>query len=815
MFMLKTKKNSRNPFYYHELCTVIYCAFMMFLSLALVSYNPTDSSVLYYRSDGRIIANWCGWLGAHVAAVAWYFLGTAALWCIPTGFFFCYLFWYSIPWKEEWERIVGLVLGIITSATLLALHGILLRSMVAGGLIGQWCAYYSTWLLGDTVGVFLTWYTFLIAAIILITRLSLLNTVLIMVRSVQWLAETGIVQRIIKRMGQLLHGGVLLLYRILARMWDFFYSVLNGSIFSNTGLLVPAQRDSSCCDRLDIADLSVMSLDPLVDSGPRTSGQEHLRDESIFIDGLSELAKTEKSNLNDELLHEQLSDNKQPISLINDKELKPLVPGPKRVDGTKDTSGNDKAEKIVSYGVKVDYKLPDSTLLIPATAERQDAVKKKELEARAKTLEEKLERFGIYGSVVGIKSGPVVTLFEYEPAIDTKLSKIVALEDDLSLALQAMSIRILAPIPGRSVVGFEVANTDRKDVLFTTLFSAPEYQQGSAKLPLILGEDTVGGKVIADLARMPHLLIAGSTGSGKSVALNAMLISLVGKLSPAQMKLILIDPKRLEFAPYADIPHLLFPIVTQVQQVPSILRWVVKNMEQRYELMAHVGVRNITDYHAQKAAHNEWEPLPYIVVIIDELADLMMTVGRDVEDLITRITQMARAAGIHMMVATQRPSVDVITGLIKVNFPSRISFRVTSKVDSRTILDGGGAEKLLGRGDMLFLDSTAASLRRVHGAYISDAEIARVVNHLRLQQPVSYLNLQEELAALAPQSHEESDELYETIVEFVRTQEEVSISLLQRKFRIGYNRAARIIDQLAAQGMILPADNGKTRKVVR
>jgi len=320
--------------------------------------------------------------------------------------------------------------------------------------------------------------------------------------------------------------------------------------------------------------------------------------------------------------------------------------------------------------------------------------------------------------------------------------------------------------------------------------------------------------VVVDLIKMPHLLIAGSTGSGKSVALNTILISLLCKCTPDELKLILIDPKRLEFAPYADISHLLFPIVTDPKQSVPVLKWVVKQMESRYEQMSHHGVRNVFEYN-KLAKMQGMEVFPFIVIVIDELSDLMMTAGREVEDLITRITQMARAAGIHMIIATQRPSVDVITGLIKVNFPSRISCRVTSKVDSRTILDCGGADKLLGRGDMLFLDSTASVLKRVHGSYVSDKEINTVASHIRNQRVVEYLDITEELAADDAGLSSEDEELYKQVVSYLDSVDEISISSLQRAFRIGYNRSARIIAMLEMHGLIMPADGSRTRRVIR
>ena len=460
------------------------------------------------------------------------------------------------------------------------------------------------------------------------------------------------------------------------------------------------------------------------------------------------------------------------------------------------------------------YKVPDVTIFEMRGVKQGDRPREI-LEDRARVLEEKLNRFGVSGRVVSIRPGPVVVLFEYQPEIDIKISRIISLEDDLALALRALSIRIIAPIPGTSVVGFEVANVDRDDVFLSDVLHSKEFAKYEGQLPLVLGKDTVGQNVVVDLADMPHLLIAGSTGSGKSVALNTMLVSLLCRLKPDELRLILIDPKRLEFSAYSDIAHLVFPIVTEVRQAPFVLKWVVGEMEERYEKMAKLGVRSITDYNKKVAGSKEHEKIPFMVVVIDELSDLMLTVGREVEDLITRLAQMARAVGIHLIVATQRPSVDVITGLIKVNFSSRISFRVTSKVDSRTILDCTGAEKLLGKGDMFFLSSRETSLKRVHGAYVSDREISQLVDYIRAEQAAEYADLSEKVKEKQAGLLDGDEELYEEILQFLKEADEVSISMLQRRFRIGFNRSARIIDLLEEQGHVMPSDGGKGRKVVR
>ena len=446
------------------------------------------------------------------------------------------------------------------------------------------------------------------------------------------------------------------------------------------------------------------------------------------------------------------------------------------------------------------------------------------LQEQALVLENKLQRFGIAGEVTAIRPGPVVTLFEFTPAEDAKISKIIALESDLTLALQTASLRIIAPVPGKAVVGFEVANQVRESVLLSDVLQDQAYieftnkvREGAStnlpfQIPIAIGKDTVGNNVILDLARAPHLLVAGSTGSGKSVALNSILVSMLCANPPERLRLILIDPKRLEFARYADLGHLLFPIVFEVKKALLVLRWVVRQMEWRYQKMAAAGARSLAEYN-QKIDPSSI--LPYIVIVIDELADLMMTSTKEVEDLIIRIAQMARAAGIHLIVATQRPSVDVVTGLIKVNFPSRISFRVASKADSRTILDCNGADTLLGAGDMLMLNSQSASLQRLHGAYVTDDEIIKVVDFVAKHYPVNYLPFDDLEFAGAIKNNEDEDELLTDVLLFLKDCDEVSISLLQRRFRIGYNRSARIMDHLESCGYVLNLDNGKVRKVIK
>jgi len=496
------------------------------------------------------------------------------------------------------------------------------------------------------------------------------------------------------------------------------------------------------------------------------------------------------------------------------------------------------------------YHMPGLSLLDHDGGESKP-IDRDSLTMAARMLEKKLLDFGVEGDVVEVKPGPVVTMYEFAPAPGVKVNKIANLQDDLAMALQAVSIRIVAPIPGRGVVGIEIPNKERVTVYLKEIIEDEAFQKTGGKLPLALGKDIFGQVVVSDLARMPHLLVAGSTGSGKSVSINTMILSLLYRASPEDVRLIMIDPKMLELSIYEGIPHLLLPVVTNPKKASLALAWAVREMERRYQLMADKGVRNIDGYNRKlakeaKEAENlppepepvedfldaEMEPptfiepeaelehghLPYIVLIVDELADLMMVAGREIEESIARLAQMARAAGIHLILATQRPSVDVITGLIKANFPTRLSFKVFSRTDSRTILDSMGAEALLGMGDMLFLPPGVGYLQRVHGAFVSELEVQRVVDFLARQGNPDYDKsiLQPPPASSGGENEEqEYDELWDDALRIVSDTRQASISMLQRRLRVGYNRAARMIEQMELEGIVGPSDgSGKPREVL-
>ena len=579
----------------------------------------------------------------------------------------------------------------------------------------------------------------------------------------------------------------------------------------------------------------------------------------------------QRRELNRELLEEKGKGEKpkqHAAPVIKPAAVAPVVSAPaakkeKKQDDKKSAPVQEAFEFIKADG---NYRTPPLSLLdpVPEAGKRQD---KETLTMNARLMEKKLKDFGIEGEVVEICPGPVITMYEFSPGPGIKVSRIAGLSDDLSMALQAHSIRIVAPIPGKGVVGIELPNRDREMVSLKEIFNSEEFHKGKLKLPLALGKDIAGNPLVTDLAKMPHLLVAGATGSGKSVAINTMILSLLYTSTPTDVRIIMVDPKMLELSVYEGIPHLLLPVVTNPKKAALALKWAVEEMGRRYRLMSDKGVRNIDSYnkeldrsekevadnkargavvveeieeseeHEHEHEHDDLEEreaaiqaflakedvlehghLPYIVVIVDELADLMMVAGREIEESIARLAQMARAAGIHLILATQRPSVDVITGLIKANFPARISFQVSSKIDSRTILDGNGAESLLGAGDMLFLPPGTSKMQRSHGAFVSDTEVQRVVEFLKKQgKPVyekSILEMKASDEKGGGGDEEEMDERYDDALALVAEAKQASISMIQRRLRIGYNRAARIIEKMEQEGVIGPSDGtSKPREV--
>ncbi len=505
-----------------------------------------------------------------------------------------------------------------------------------------------------------------------------------------------------------------------------------------------------------------------------------------------------------------------------------------------------KAENILSRKTRTlsNFRLPSVNFITSPPKNKNKKASDEELQENAQALQRTLEEFGVQGQITAVNPGPVVTLYEFKPAPGVKTSRIIALADDIARSMSALSARV-SVIPGKNAMGIEMPNEERETVFFRPLLTSEVYESSAAQLPLILGRDIGGTPTVADLSRMPHLLVAGTTGSGKSVAINTMILSLLYYLTPAQCKFIMIDPKMLELSVYEGIPHLLTPVVTDPKKAVVALKWAVREMEDRYQRMSKVGVRNIQGYNQkiQQAKENgeeltrrvqtgydqetgnpifeqqslDMSPLPYIVVIVDEMADLMLVAGKEIESTIQRLAQMARAAGIHLIMATQRPSVDVITGTIKANFPTRISFQVSSKIDSRTILSEPGAEQLLGQGDMLFM-AGGGRIQRIHGPFVSDESIEKIVNYLREQETPDYIEDiikdEDNNKDFNNSGSKEKDPLFDKVVALCLQEKKSSISFIQRHFQIGYNRAARIMDQLEEEHIVSSANHTGRRKIL-
>jgi DNA segregation ATPase FtsK/SpoIIIE-like protein len=806
-FNLSDPNSIQNRFlkYKFEAIAIVLASIFLLLFISLISYNPADRSWFYFSNNGSVINNWCGIIGANFSALLFYLLGSAAYLFVFGFALFSYLLITQKSFAQKsfaqksfeqkgfgWRRVIAFFISTLSFAALLASFKLDFTKSFAGGLIGSAISNVISDPLG-VVGSRLFLFGMLLAGFISAARISLLTFIKkILVYSYRVLNITAYyLMKVIKKTFILL---LVSIKRLLVFCWHKIKKLFSKKSKGN----------------IDLSD----------------DGEFEKQDKEFFTSPIMQ----DKKNFEDTVIYrvsrtisfDDLNFTFLPNTVFHKNIFEPNFAQPffKLLETLKQ-----KFKKVIkksadknNFAPKIEYKLPDTRIL--QTKELDDEKLKKELEEegllKGKRLEEKLSYFGIKGKVTAIRPGPVITLFEYKPEIDSKISKIISLEDDLALALMALSIRIVAPIPGRSVVGFEISNKTRQIVPLSNILNGKEFKDSNSRLPVVFGVDIVGRPVIQDLAGMPHLLVAGSTGSGKSVGMNAMLVSLLCNFSPEELKLILIDPKRLEFAPYKDIPHLLFPIITNPRNASPVLKWLVQEMERRYDLMAQAGVRNISEYQELLAQDSELEEMPFIVLMIDELADLMMVAGKDIELHIARIAQMARAAGIHMVVATQRPSVDVVTGLIKVNFPSRVAFRVTSKIDSRTIIDGSGAEKLLGRGDMLYMNSASSDLQRIHGAYVGVKEVETLTSYLRSQAKPEYLDLNETLREMSKEEVETiEDDLYPEVIDLLNSIDEISISGLQRKYRIGYNRSARLIEKLELDGFLAPAQGSKPRKVLK
>ena len=747
-------------------------AFTLFAVISLVTYSPADPSFNTSLSGQAEVINSGGKVGAYVSDGLAQLFGSGA-------YFFplvtLILGWALVRGKEFYHWPVRLGSGIILLVGLCALCAVQFESdpLFKG-------AVQTGGITGETLGGFLvTWFNMMGATILLSTL-------------------------------------------ILASLLGVMGTTVNA-------ILEVAGKSSGTVFKQLIRGIVCM----------REAGTEWIR---IFC----EACKTKEDPL-------KKLDARKPLIVTRAKPSESqqvLAPAPKK----KEKKPEFIVEELPPVTQAGDYQIPSTDLLDDPPPMEDSEQLKEEILVSSAILERKLADFGVEGKVVQVLPGPVITLYEFEPAPGVKVSRILSLTDDLALAMRALSLRILAPVPGKPVVGIEIPNTRKEIVSFKEIITSREFAESESKLTMVIGKDNIGEPVVQDLATIPHLLMAGSTGSGKSVGLNAMVCSLLLNATPDEVKMIMVDPKMLELSIYDGIPHLIAPVVTNPKKAAAALAWAVQEMENRYEMMANLGVRNIGGFNnkveklhrAYEEELSQWEKenkkkikphteelgetlededdkpieppacLPYIVIVIDELADLMMVASKGVEDALTRLAQMARAAGIHLIVATQRPSVDVLTGIIKTNFPSRISYKVTSRVDSRTILDSMGAEKLLGKGDMLFMPPGTHRLIRIHGAMVSDEEMRRILNAIKKQKRPEYKDEIFNVATIEEEkseNEEDYDEKYDEAVALVARDRQASISYVQRRLRVGYNRAARIIETMERDGVVGPSDGIRPREI--
>jgi S-DNA-T family DNA segregation ATPase FtsK/SpoIIIE len=750
--------------------------------IALASYEPRDAVWFFSTAAERPPANFVGRVGAFLAELSFQLFGYGS-YLIPglivvAGWHY---FWCRRV-DAVYTKIVGaaLVLASTSAFMSLALGSIDLggRSFRAGGYIGEFLAAWMAEYLSRT-GSIIVILTFLVAAVILATQFSL---------------------------GRLFAA----LFALCASAVGSAWSELRRRIDERRKA---RQRREVIAKHVKKGTASPELLKAAAERAARPEPPPKARTAKNAPDEDEDVEDDDDTVVTPQRLMPQL---RTTPPVVQKRAKGPIAPPLPLSDA--EPIGRGPAERRLSG-----YTLPPPSLLDPPRAERK--VDERELMEAARLLEEKCREFAVEGAVVQIHPGPVVTTFEFKPDAGVKYSKVTGLADDLCLAMQAESV-LIERIPGKSTVGIQIPNPNREAISLRELLESDSYQRSASKLTLALGKSIHGEPFVADLATMPHLLIAGSTGTGKSVGLNAMLTSILFRATPDDVRLIMIDPKRLELGMYEDIPHLMTPVVVEPKKAANALRWAVREMEERYKTLAAFGVRNIEQYNRNVRQMIEAKevpegsepprPLAFIVVVVDELADLMMVAGNEVEESICRLAQMARAVGIHLILATQRPSVDVITGLIKANMPSRISFRVSSKIDSRTILDGNGAEQLLGRGDMLFLPPASSQKVRLHGPYISEQESARLASFLRKQgKPVYDESITAEEKKGGPDSLEfEKDDLYDEAARIVVESGQVSISYLQRKLRIGFSRAARLVDMMEAEGLVSAATGGKPREVL-
>jgi DNA segregation ATPase FtsK/SpoIIIE, S-DNA-T family len=760
-------------------------ALALMLLTSLATFDPSDPAVFFKAGRGEAAKNFIGHLGAFLAELLIpQLFGLAAL-MLPVVVGLCgwKLFWCR-PVEAAYTKASGVLLLLLSLTALLALSvgtvAVEDEPVRAGGAVGELLAGR----LVDSLnrpGAYILLATALFVSIILATQFSFAT----------FLSGVGA------------YASARL--RLLTEAWARFMETRRKEKMRQDVMRKHAQRDATAEGEATprpkkgrAAKAAPVEDEPVEPQEPRWELGDEQGDEAPPPKVPALRQRTQQ----------------KPLSFGETEPLRPEATEPE------DVPGRAKQPSEKRKGPKGTFPLPSPSIL--DAPQPQTGMDRARLFEKARTLQTKSQEFGVLGSVVEIHPGPVVTTYEFKPDAGIKYSKVVGLADDLALALEAESIRI-DRMSGRGTVSIEIPNEVRETISLREIVESDTFRKATSRLSLALGKTVSGDTYVTDLTAMPHLLVAGATGQGKSVGLNCMISSILLKSTPDEVRMILIDPKRLELGVYEDIPHLLTPVVTEPKMAANVLKWAVGEMERRIRMLASEGVRNIEQFNNIVRAGELTQPpgedgprtLHYIVIIIDELADLMMVSSHDVEESICRLAQMARAVGIHLILATQRPSVDVLTGLIKANFPSRVSFKVSARVDSRTILDSIGAEHLLGKGDMLFLPPGSARLIRVHGAYVSEQEIARLVSYLKkAAKPVYDDTVGRPERAAAEAEVDDKDELFDEAVRFVVQSGQASTSMLQRRFRIGFSRAGRLVDLMERDGIVSPADGSKAREIL-